>query len=284
MPPLIKGMPVALQDHISSNLELLLLRGKVGKIHSWVDHGAEDSVCHDGIRVLTCVPKVVFVKFEAEKWLLPGMSEPGLCPIRPWKRTWFIDRHRKKTVLGVCRYQVPLAPAFAMTAHASQGQTLKAAIVDLQQGVGVSTIASYVALTRVKTRKDTLIYRPFERELFNKGELKGPTLLLKVLRGEDIDWEAIEQTMRPTKRCVDCGDRREKKEYSTPDWRDKADGWRKDCTQKMEEAGTPLRCARCHDWKTRMRIIPEVFGMDDAATAGNASEQKCGNVRNGCAI
>ena len=36
--------------------------------------------------------------------------------------------------------------------------------------------------------------------------------------------------------------------------------------------------------KTRMRIIPEVFGMDDAATAGNASEQKCGNVRNVCAI
>ncbi len=83
MPPLIKGMPVALQDHISSNLELLLLRGKVGKIHSWVDHGAEDSACHDGIRVLTCVPKVVFVKFEAGNGYYQACPSQVFVPSAP---------------------------------------------------------------------------------------------------------------------------------------------------------------------------------------------------------
>ena len=72
-----------------------------------------------------------------------------------------------------------------MTAHAAQGQTLKkGAIVDLRLGKGTKAIASYVALTRVKSRHDLLIYRPFEIELFRKGPLQGPTLLLRVLRGE----------------------------------------------------------------------------------------------------
>ena len=59
-----------------------------------------------------------------------------------------MDKGRKKPVLAVPRLQVPLAPAFARTVHAAQGQTLEAAVVDLQQGNGVSSIASYVAITR----------------------------------------------------------------------------------------------------------------------------------------
>ena len=94
-------------------------------------------------------------------------------------------------MLGVARYQVPLAPAFAITAHASQGQTLDAAVVDLEQGDGVSVIASYVSMTRVKRQADILIYRPFRREVFTGGPLLGPTLLLKHLRGEKINWKAI---------------------------------------------------------------------------------------------
>ena len=64
--------------------------------------------------------------------------------------------------------------AFAITAHAAQGQTLEAAIVDLQIGRGTSPIAGYVALTRVKRREDLLIYRAFDRDLFTKGSPRGP--------------------------------------------------------------------------------------------------------------
>ena len=70
--------------------------------------------------------------------------------------------------LKVARQQLPPAPAFALTVHASQGQTLVAAIVDLQIGSGMSPMSSYVALTRVRSREDLLIYRPFEQELFTR--------------------------------------------------------------------------------------------------------------------
>ena len=69
---------------------------------------------------------------------------------------------------------------------------MKAAIVDMQIGAGTSPMSSYVAFTRVKKKEDLLIYRSFDRELFTKGSLEGPELLLKVLRGEQVDWEAIE--------------------------------------------------------------------------------------------
>ena len=43
MLPLVRGMPVALTDHIDRNPKKLLLRGKVGYVHSWVEHPEEDS-------------------------------------------------------------------------------------------------------------------------------------------------------------------------------------------------------------------------------------------------
>ena len=82
-------------------------------------------------------------------------------------------------MLKVSRTQLPLAPAFAMTALAAQGQTLKkGAIVDLRLGKGTKAIANYVALTRVKSRRDLLIYRPLDLEPFQQGQLRGPELLL----------------------------------------------------------------------------------------------------------
>ena len=110
-------------------------------------------------------------------------------PIKPWSREWFLDQRREHPKLGVKRWQLPLAPAYSITAHGSQGQTLRAAILDLQIGRGVSAVASYVAMTRLRTREDLLIYRNFDREVFMQGEPEGPSLLLRKLRGEKMDWD-----------------------------------------------------------------------------------------------
>ena len=90
-------------------------------------------------------------------------------------------------MLKISREQLPITPAFAITAHGSQGQTLQAAIVDLQIGRGTNPISSYVAMTRVRSREDLLIYRQFDRSLFTQGSPEGPELLLKTLRGEQVD-------------------------------------------------------------------------------------------------
>jgi len=59
------------------------------------------------------------------------------------------------------RHQVPVVPAFAMTAHKSQGQTMDQAIVDLQNCRG--TESPYVMLSRVTSLEGLAILRPFDK-------------------------------------------------------------------------------------------------------------------------
>ena len=77
---LVKGMPVALTDHIDRSPDKQLLRGKVGELHSWVLHAQETSRFEDGVRVLRKLPEVIFVKFRNPDgtdvaWKLPGLEE-----------------------------------------------------------------------------------------------------------------------------------------------------------------------------------------------------------------
>ena len=118
------------------------------------------------------------------------MKEQGVCPIVPVKRDWFLDKGRLHPQLRSRRHQLPLTPAFAMTAHAAQGQTFsKGAIADINFGGRSDTMSSRVALTRVERREDLLIYRPFPLELFNEGQKPGMELLLRVWRHDKtIDW------------------------------------------------------------------------------------------------
>ena len=165
--PLIKGMPVAMTDHIDRSIDKRILRGRVGHVHSWILDVKETSQFQNGKRILSKLPKVIFVKFKNKNgkeldWTLEGMSEPGLYPIVPVKRDWYLDKGCLHPVLKITRQQLPLMPAFAMTAHSAQGQTFShGAIVDLKLGGSSSAMASYVAITRVERRQYLLIYRLF---------------------------------------------------------------------------------------------------------------------------
>ena len=117
--PLIHGMPIALTDHIDRNPEKQLLKGKIGYVHSWVLHAEEKSEFKQGARILEKMLKVVFIKFPDATWTLPGVTEQGLYPIVPKKASWFLDQRRKFPKLKILRQQLPLAPAFAITAHAA---------------------------------------------------------------------------------------------------------------------------------------------------------------------
>ena len=92
---------------------------------------------------------------------------------------------------------------------------MPAAVVDLQLGRGVSVIASYVALTRIRCREDLLIYRPFDYEIFNKGPPEGPELLLGHLRGEDKEWNALDAKYTPKSHCAGCSVLKFKDEFKT---------------------------------------------------------------------
>ena len=110
MMPLVEGMPVALTDHVDRSVEKSLLRGKVGRIHSWVPHREECSEFVDGARILKHLPAVVFVKYVKKNgsdvpWTLDGLEEPGLYPIVPRKGCFFLDKGRMHPVLQIRRQQ-----------------------------------------------------------------------------------------------------------------------------------------------------------------------------------
>ena len=117
--PLAIGMRVALTEHIDRSEEKLLLRGTVGTVHSWVWPANDPR------------PSVVYIKFDNATWQLDGIDEPGVYPVVPQCKPWYLDKNRKFSVLKISRTQLPLAPAYAMTAHSSQGKTLVAVLLDL---------------------------------------------------------------------------------------------------------------------------------------------------------
>eukprot|EP00959_Pyramimonas_sp_CCMP1952_P038126 797797-Pyramimonas_sp.AAC.1 len=72
------------------------------------------------------MPRQIVLDFHTEKWTLKGMPGPGLHPLVPRARTWHLDSHRKRPVLGVRRRRFIISPGLACTARAAQGRTLDA--------------------------------------------------------------------------------------------------------------------------------------------------------------
>ena len=220
-------MPVVVTDHVDRSVDKSLLRGKVGRIHSWVPHHEECSKFEDGARILKHLPAVVFVKFVKKNgkdvpWTLDGLKEPGLYPIVPRKGCFYLDKGRMHPVLQIRRQQLPLAPAFAMTSHAAQGQTFtRGVVVDLCLSKGSNIMSSYVSMTRVQDRQSLLIYRPFPRKLFDRGIAEGPSILLQLLRGEDVNWKALEARYAPKAVCTGCRTSLFKKDYALQQWNSK---------------------------------------------------------------
>ncbi|CAJ1452308.1 unnamed protein product [Effrenium voratum] len=199
-------MRVVLADHLDRSEDKLLLRGSAGRVHSWVWE-------ENDLR-----PTCVYVKFDGATWQLDGAPEPGLYPVYPVRKVWKLDAKRKKPVLKIARTQLPLAPAYATTAHGSQGKTLPAALVDFNVDKRTDVTFGTVAASRVRSREDILISRGFERWLYTRGALEGPALLLKQLRGEEVDWDAFREAKAPFAACEKCKEAKTLDYFSDRQW------------------------------------------------------------------
>ncbi|KAI1784627.1 P-loop containing nucleoside triphosphate hydrolase protein [Ganoderma leucocontextum] len=72
----------------------------------------------------------------------------------------FTHPHSQKRITIKCT-QLPIQPAFALTAHKSQGQTFDRVVVDLESCPG--TEPPYVMLSRVTSLNGVIILRPFSK-------------------------------------------------------------------------------------------------------------------------
>lgn len=99
---------------------------------------------------------------------LPNTTAPALPHLAPqeypiMQESMYISyKSSKRNLPGISfkRIQIPSIPAFAMTTHKSQGQTLHQAIIDLDSCCGSE--APYVMASCVCSINDLLILHPFE--------------------------------------------------------------------------------------------------------------------------
>ena len=248
MLPLCEGMPVFLTDHI--NRSRLLLKGRRGYVVGW--RPATDGAVQVELSrtVWNQLPQVVYVRFPGATWQLTGL-EIGVYPIVPQRKPWFLDSKRKHPCLKISRIQLPLLPAFAITAHQAQGQTIEEGVIaDLSYGTVSNALTAYIAITRVKSREDLLILRPFEAAAFQQGDTSFRNLLLQHWQRHDLDWGRIVQRYVRTKTCSECHAERLKAAFTAGQWK-QLDGTAvcRECTKTYRERGTPYRCRRCQRWQ-----------------------------------
>ena len=75
-------------------------------------------------------------------------------------------KRNRKAVLFIKRRALPLVPAYCITTHKSQGQTLHKVVIDLKlPNETVDIAAVYVSLSRVKCLTDLIIMRHFEHKV-----------------------------------------------------------------------------------------------------------------------
>ena len=189
------------------------------------------------------------MEFSSPKkaWQLKGVPQPNVYPVVPRSGSWYLDKRRKNPKLRISRRQVPLAPAFALTAHTAQGMTLEDGVIaDCDVPPGTNIITCYIAVTRVREREKLLISRPFPAAPFQQGLAGQRDLLLQCWRGAQPDWAAVRARYNVTKRCSSCDIQKRTNAFAQPQWR--AEDATRVCKERVRSflaQNKPWRCAVC---------------------------------------
>ena len=122
-------------------------------------------------------------------------------------------------------------------------------LTDLCVGFGGNPFTAYVAFTRVKGREHLFIYRPFDATPFQRGIGLGRDLLLRQLRGERIEWQALLAKYCEERPCAVCSERKQSNAFTAGQWkRSETDRVCRECVKRYSDAGTPWQCNVCKLW------------------------------------
>ena len=199
--PLVLSMPVLLTENIAT--ELGLSNGTRGIFRQLVYEESSTGVVFENNNFPKSTkyimqPKYALVGFPSCK-VEPGLTEPQsrVIPISISEQTFLFDVkelltesvakatkiNKRTTKISVKRKALPLIPAYSMTTHKSQGQTLGKVIIDVVMPPEPIEVASvYVPLSRAKRLEDLLIIHPFE---FGALQVKPATAQLEKLKRLD---------------------------------------------------------------------------------------------------
>ncbi|CAF1689605.1 unnamed protein product, partial [Adineta ricciae] len=187
-------MPVLLQENIAC--ELGLSNGAQGIFRELIyDRVSEPTT---GTNEEAFTPDTVFIRnaqyalveIAKSKISKLGSLEPLVVPIPTIEKTFDVDleklysdkgavmklfKDRKlKASISVKRKALPLIPAYSITTHKSQGQTLPKIVIDLNMPPGTVEVASaYVPLSRVQQLSDLVILQDFSVDALRVKPSKG---------------------------------------------------------------------------------------------------------------
>ena len=131
------------------------------------------------------MPKEIFVRIEKATWIWSKDLGPGVIGVKPTAVIWHTD---PKDKVGVRRRGFQIAPDFSGTAHSFAGASLKSVLIDIlewhRKPSKDDQISAYMCVSRIQHIDDLCIMQPYAPTLFQQGELDGPDLLLRFLRGD----------------------------------------------------------------------------------------------------
>ena len=200
--PLVPGMPVLLQENIAC--ELGLSNGTRGIFRQLVfgnslpptTGSVEEKFTVDTIFVRNAQYALVEIPTSKVKKL--HSLDPFIVPIPVIEKTFEVNldklysnkgritkvlsQRKLKTNITVKRKGLPLIPAYSITTHKSQGQTLPKIVIDLNMPPGAVEVASaYVPLSRVRKLEDLVILQNFSIDVLRVKPSKGQIDELKRL-------------------------------------------------------------------------------------------------------
>jgi len=147
--PIVLGMPVMINQNF--DVDGGLVNGSSGYLRDYRFQTDED-----GIRTLTsCIVEIPDLTAEP----LPHLPPQHVAIISDTVEMRSITHPISGQKCTMKRFQVPLAPGFAITAHKAQGLTLPRVIVDLASCRG--TESPYVMVSRCTSLDGLMIMRPF---------------------------------------------------------------------------------------------------------------------------
>ncbi|CAF2819338.1 unnamed protein product [Rotaria sp. Silwood2] len=162
--PLVPGMPVLLTENIAT--ELRLFNGTRGIFRQLVYDELSDDIQFDKTVLpkhtkFITQPQYALAEFSSCK--LDSELKFDIKELLPETLSQIAKVAKRTTKIPIKRKTLPLIPAYNITTHKSQGQTLNKIVVDLVTPPGSVEVASvYVPLSRVKRLDDLLIVRSFE--------------------------------------------------------------------------------------------------------------------------
>ncbi|CAF5023084.1 unnamed protein product [Rotaria sp. Silwood1] len=204
--PFVPGMPVILTQNLA--IELGLINGINGIFRQLVYQA--DSVSTDVLSEIfpkntQYIHRPLYALIEIAKSKIESNLEelqPKLVPIPVIEQTFRVDisdilpkdkkpKSNRKAILSIKRRALPMVPAYCITTHKSQGQTLNKVVIDLKLPNETEDIAAvYVPLSRVKRLVDLIILRQFDYKV----------LLIKPSKSQLTEMERLDQLYLETQK------------------------------------------------------------------------------------